>query len=71
MDTTQSHSSVDMAIYVIQWAHSLAGLQSPTDSPNIHAVREAAKRLNGKRLVNRKDPVSLDMMRKISKICLN
>ena len=31
----------------------------------IHAVREAAKRLNGKRLVNRKDPVSLDMMRKI------
>ena len=67
MDTTQSHSSVDMAIYVIQWAHRLAGLQSqsPTDSPNIHAVREAAKRLNGKRLVNRNDPVSLDMMRKI------
>jgi len=56
-----------MAIYVIQWAHRLAGLQSqsPTDSPNIHAVREAAKRLNGKRLVNRNDPVSLDMMRKI------
>ena len=65
MDTIQSHSSVDMAIYVIQWALSLAGLQSPTDSPNIHAVREAAKRLNGKRLVNRKDPVSLDMIRKI------
>ena len=68
MDTTQSRRH---DIYVIQWAHSLAGLQSPNDSPNIHAVREAARRLNGKRLVNRKGPVSLDMMRKISKICLN
>ena len=65
MDTTHSHSSVYLAIYAIQWAHSLAGLQSPTDSPIVHAVREAAKRLKGTRLVIWKDTVSPDMIRKL------
>ena len=38
LDTTHSHFAVDSAIYGIQWAHHLAGIPSPTDSPIIHDV---------------------------------
>lgn len=36
LDTTQSHSAVDSAIYGIQWAYNLAGIPSPTNSPIVH-----------------------------------
>ena len=65
LDTTHSHSAVDSAIFGIQWAHHLAGLPSPTDSPIIHAVSRAAKRIMGTRVCNKKEPVSPDMMRKL------
>ena len=42
MDSTYSHSSVGVAFYAIQWAYKLAGLQSPTESPIVRSVREAA-----------------------------
>jgi len=29
LDTTNSHSAVNSAIYGIQWAHNLAGIPSP------------------------------------------
>ncbi|XP_067039577.1 uncharacterized protein [Acropora muricata] len=32
LDTTKSHSSMDSAIYGIQWAHNLADVPSPTNS---------------------------------------
>ena len=38
LDTTKSHSSVDSAIYGIQWAHNLADIPSPTNSPIVHAI---------------------------------
>ena len=38
LDTTMSHSSVDSAIYGIQWAHNLADIPSPTNSPIVHAI---------------------------------
>ena len=65
LDTTHSHSAVDSAIFGIQWAHHLAGLPSPTDSPIIKAVSRAAKRIMGTRVCNRKEPVSPDMIRKL------
>ena len=65
LDTTFSSHSVDMAVYAIQWAHSLAGLPSPTESPIVQTVKEAAKRINGAPLVHRKDPVSPDMIRQL------
>ena len=65
LDTTHSHSAVDSAIFGIQWAHHLAGLPSPTDSPIIQAVSRAAKRIMGTRVCNRKEPVSPDMIRKL------
>ena len=35
MDSTQSHSAADSAMYGIQCAHNLAGIPSPTDSPKL------------------------------------
>ena len=46
-DTTRSHTAVDWAIYAIHWAHGLAGIPSPTDSPIIHGLRQTAKRFSG------------------------
>ena len=54
LDTTHSHSAVDSAIYGIQWAHNLAAIPSPTDSPVIHDVSRAAKTFIGTRLLTRK-----------------
>ena len=65
LDTTRSHSAADSAIYGIQWAHNLAGIPSPTDSPIIQAISSAAKRLVGTRLLNKKEPISPDMIRKL------
>ena len=44
IDTTHSQNAVDSAIYTIQWAHTMAGIPSPTNSPIILATRGAAKR---------------------------
>ena len=57
LDTTQSPSAVDSAIYGIQWAHNLAGIPSPTDSPIAHSISRAAKKLIGTRPVNKKEPI--------------
>ena len=65
IDTTHSQSAVDSAIYAIQWAHTMAAFPSPTNSPIIHAIREAAKRLVGTRPVNKKEPISAGMIRKL------
>ena len=65
LDTTHSHSAVDSAIYGIKWAHNLAGLPSPTDSSIIHDVSRAAKILIGTRLINKKEPILPDMIRKL------
>ena len=65
LDSTHSHSAVDSAIYGIQWPHHLAGIPSPTDSPIIHDVSRAAKRLIGTRLVNKKEPILPDMIKKL------
>ena len=58
-------SVVDFVFYVIQWAHTMAGISSATNSPIIHAIREFAKRLAGTRPVNKKEPISAGMIRKL------
>ena len=58
LDTTQSHSAVDSAIFGIQWAHKLADIPSPTVSPVDRSISRDAKRLIGTRLVNKKEPIS-------------
>ena len=65
LDTTRSHFAADSAIYGVQWAHNLARIPSLTDSPVIHDVIRAAKRLIETRLINKKEPISLDMTKKL------
>ena len=65
LDTTKSRSSVDSAIYGIQWAHNLADVPSPTNSPIVHAISRASKRITGTRVTNKKEPISPDMIRKL------
>ncbi|XP_068690233.1 integrase/recombinase xerD homolog [Montipora foliosa] len=62
LDSTQSYSVVDSAIYAIQWAHNLAGFPSPVDAPIIRDIRKAAKKMNGAHVVSRKQAVTADMI---------
>ena len=68
LDTTKSRSSVDSAIYGIQWAHNLADVPSPTNSPIVHAISRASKRIIGTRVTNKKEPISPDMIRNLVNI---
>ena len=62
LDSTQSYSVVDSAIYAIQWDHNLAGLPSPVDAPIIRDISKAAKKMNGAHVVSRKQAVTADMI---------
>ena len=65
IETTKSHSSVDAAFYSIKWVQELAGLKSPTDNTLVAKVREAAKRIIGTDKPNRKDPLSVDILKQV------
>ena len=62
LDTTKSNSSVDSAIYGIQWAHNLADVPAPTNSPIVRAISRASNRIIGTRVTNKKEPISPDMI---------
>ena len=64
--TTFSSNSV---VHAIDWAHCLARLPSPKDSPTLQTVKEAAKKINGASLVHSKVAISQDMIRQLI-ICL-
>ena len=51
-------SVIDSAFYGINWAHSMAGIPSPTDNSIVEAVSAASKRILGTAIVNRKEPIS-------------
>ena len=63
----QSHSPsvIDSAFYGIKWAHSMAGIPSPTDNPIVEAVRAASKRILGTAIVNCKEPISSSVIHDI------
>ena len=65
LDKTKSHSLVDSAIYGIQWAHNLADIPSPINSPIVHAISRASKRIIGTQVTNKKELISPDMIRKL------
>ena len=48
------------AVYALQWAHNLAGLPSPVDASTIRDISKAAKKMNGARVVNRKQAGTAD-----------
>ena len=42
-----------------------SGIPSPTDSPIVYGLRQIAKRLSGARVVNKKEPISADMIKSL------
>ena len=65
IEQAQSPGMVDSAFYGIKWAHDMAGVPSPTDNPVVENVRSAAKRILGTAAINRKEPVSSNLIHKI------
>lgn len=59
IEQSLSPSVIDSASYCIKWAHSVAGIPSPTDNRIVEAVRCASKRIFGTAIVNRKEPILL------------
>ena len=65
IETTKSHNWIDAAFYSIKWAHELARLKSPADKVLAVKVKEAAKRIIGTEKPNRKDPLSVDILKEV------
>ena len=65
LESTRSCSSVDTAFYAIKWAHEIADMASPTDNQLVSRVREAAKKILGAGRSNRKEPLSIEVLREI------
>lgn len=61
LDKGSSSSVVQSAVYGIKWAHSVQGLQDPTDNSFILNLVESSKRQPGKPKV-KKDHVSSDAL---------
>ena len=59
-----SKSSFEAAVYGLNWAHEMAGLDSPTSHPLVHAALEGARRQLGKPTV-KKEPVTPEMLRSL------
>ena len=53
------------AFYGNKWAHDMAGVPSPTCNSVVEAVRSASKRILGTATVNRKEPISSDLIHTI------
>ena len=68
LDMTKSRSAMDSAIYGIQWAHNLAGIPSPTNSPIVHAISRASKSIIGTPVTNKKEPISPKMIKRVVNI---
>lgn len=65
LESTSSCSSVDTAFYGIKWAYEFAGMGSPTDNQLVSRVRDAAKRILGTGRPNRKEPLTVEVLKDI------
>lgn len=56
VEQTSSASAINSAFYAINWAHKLAGLESPTNHPTVLLIKEGAVRMCSQKC-NRKEPL--------------
>ena len=57
----ESKSAAEEAVNAINWAHSLAGLESPANSPFVQAVLQGIRRVCCKP-IQKKKPITADML---------
>ena len=65
---SKNHSSaakVDEANYAISWAHKLSGFPDPCKSTLCISVNECPHRIVGHATINKKEPITSDMLNKI------
>ena len=65
LESTRSSSSFDSACYAIKWVHELVGMATPTDNQLVCRVREAAKRVLGSGRPNRKEPLTIKILKDV------
>ena len=65
LESTKSTSSIDSACYAIKWAHEVAGMSTPTDGQVVSRVRDAAKRVLGPGRPNRKEPLTIEVLKDV------
>ena len=63
LDSTNSVSSINCALYAFKWLHELAGVNSPTSYPTVVAVKEGAVRLALSPVKHRKEPLEAEHLR--------
>ena len=63
--TFNSYAKVEEAYYSISWAHKLAGYPNPCYSQLCISVKEGAHRKIGHAIVNKKEPITPDILKKI------
>ena len=56
VEQTSSASAINSAFYDINWAHKLAGLESPTNHSTVLLIKEGAVRMCSQKC-NRKEPL--------------
>jgi len=61
----KSYAKVEEAFYAISWAHKLAGYSDPCKSDLCISVREGAHRTIGHKIVNKKEPITPEILNKI------
>ena len=57
-DVLKSKSAAEEAVHALNWVHSLAGLDSPAQSPLVQTTLEGLRRLLARPVLNKKPSVS-------------
>ena len=61
-ETTKSKAAAEEAVYALAWAHNMAGITSPTDSPFVKTTLEGLRKQLA-RPIQKKEPITVDMLR--------
>ena len=62
LEESDSVSSINTAFYAVNWAHKLAGLDSPTDHSSVILIKEGAVRMCSSKS-KRKEPLEVEHLR--------
>lgn len=61
----KSFAKIEEAFYAISWAHKLAGFTDPCKSDLCVSVKEGSHRMIGNTVVNKKEPITPEILNKI------
>ena len=64
-ETYKSVSKIDEAFYAISWVHKISGFVDPCHSFLCQSVKDGAHRTIGHCIVNKKEPITPEMLQKI------